>query len=118
MHVRNIGILAHVDAGKTTLTERILYVTSATYKTGEVHDGAVAVCDGAAGVEPQSETVWRIADRYAVPRSAFVNKLDRPGADLDAAVASIRDKLEVTPLVVQVPFGREGDFAGVVDLVG
>lgn len=173
MRVRNLGILAHVDAGKTTLTERILYVTGATYKRGEVHtgttvtdfdpqerdrgitifaaavscdwaghrlnlidtpghvdfsdeverslrvlDGAVAVFDAVAGVEPQSESVWRQADRYGVPRIAFVNKLDRPGADLDAAVASIRDRLGVTPLVVQVPIGREADFTGVVDLVG
>ncbi|GAA0449108.1 translation elongation factor G [Actinoplanes capillaceus] len=172
MHVRNIGILAHVDAGKTTLTERILFATGMTHRTGEVHDGdtvtdfdpqerdrgitifaaavscdwaghrlnlidtpghvdfadeverslrvldgAIAVFDGVAGVEPQSESVWRTADRYGVPRIAFVNKLDRPGADLDAAVASIRDRLEVTPLVVQLPIGREGDFAGVVDLV-
>ncbi|GGN95635.1 translation elongation factor G [Actinoplanes lobatus] len=172
MRVRNIGILAHVDAGKTTLTERILFATGMTHRTGEVHDGdtvtdfdpqerdrgitifaaavscdwaghrlnlidtpghvdfsdeverslrvldgAIAVFDGVAGVEPQSESVWRTADRYGVPRIAFVNKLDRPGADLDAAVASIRDRLEVTPLVVQVPIGREGDFAGVVDLV-
>jgi elongation factor G len=173
MRVRNLGILAHVDAGKTTLTERILYVTGATYKRGEVHtgttvtdfdpqerdrgitifaaavscdwtghrlnlidtpghvdfsdeverslrvlDGAVAVFDAVAGVEPQSESVWRQADRYGVPRIAFVNKLDRPGADLDAAVDSIRDRLGVTPLVVQVPIGREADFTGVVDLVG
>jgi elongation factor G len=172
MHVRNIGILAHVDAGKTTLTERILYATGMTHKTGRVDDGntvtdfdpqerdrgitifaaavscdwsghrinlidtpghvdfsdeverslrvldgAVAVFDGVAGVEPQSETVWRTADRYGVPRIAFVNKLDRAGADLDSAVASIRDRLEVIPLVVQVPIGREGDFAGVIDLV-
>ncbi|MBO3736864.1 elongation factor G [Actinoplanes flavus] len=172
MHVRNIGILAHVDAGKTTLTERILFATGITHRTGEVHDGdtvtdfdpqerdrgitifaaavscdwaghrlnlidtpghvdfadeverslrvldgAIAVFDGVAGVEPQSESVWRTADRYGVPRIAFVNKLDRPGADLDAAVASIRDRLEVTPLVVQLPIGREGDFAGVIDLV-
>ncbi|MBW6434220.1 elongation factor G [Actinoplanes hulinensis] len=172
MHVRNIGILAHVDAGKTTLTERILFATGMTHRTGEVHDGdtvtdfdpqerdrgitifaaavscdwaghrlnlidtpghvdfadeverslrvldgAIAVFDGVAGVEPQSESVWRTADRYGVPRIAFVNKLDRPGADLDAAVASIRDRLEVTPLVVQLPIGREGDFAGVIDLV-
>jgi elongation factor G len=170
--VRNLGILAHVDAGKTTLTERILYATGATYKRGEVHDGttvtdfdaqerdrgitifsaavscawnghrinlidtpghvdfaaeverslrvldgAVAVFDGVAGVEPQSESVWRQADRYGVPRIAFVNKLDRAGADLDTVVASIRDRLHVTPLVVQVPIGAEDTFAGVVDLV-
>ncbi|MFC4069215.1 elongation factor G [Actinoplanes subglobosus] len=172
MHVRNIGILAHVDAGKTTLTERILFATGMTHRTGRVDDGntvtdfdpqerdrgitifaaavtcdwagtrinlidtpghvdfsdeverslrvldgAVAVFDGVAGVEPQSETVWRTADRYGVPRIAFVNKLDRAGADLDAAVASIRDRLEVVPLVVQVPIGREGDLTGVIDLV-
>src|SRR5688572_27080409 len=161
MRVRNLGILAHVDAGKTTLTERILYVTGATYKRGEVHTGttvtdfdpqerdrgitifaaavscdwaghrlnlidtpghvdfagAVAVFDAVAGVEPQSESVWRQADRYGVPRIAFVNKLDRAGADLDAAVASIRDRLGVPPLVVQLPIGREGDFTGVVDLL-
>ncbi|MET0494548.1 MAG: elongation factor G [Actinoplanes sp.] len=172
MRLRNLGILAHVDAGKTTLTERILFVTGATYKRGEVHDGttvtdfdpqerdrgitifaaavtcdwaehrltlidtpghvdfsdeverslrvldgAVAVFDGVAGVEPQSETVWRQADHYGVPRIAFVNKLDRAGADLDVAVASIRDKLHVTPLVVQLPIGAEDAFTGVVDLV-
>jgi elongation factor G len=170
--VRNIGILAHVDAGKTTLTERILFATGATHRTGDVDDGntvtdfdpqerdrgitifaaavscdwaghrlnlidtpghvdfsdeverslrvldgAVAVFDGVAGVEPQSETVWRTADRYGVPRIAFVNKLDRAGADLDAAVASIRARLDVTPLVVQAPVGREGGFTGVVGLV-
>ncbi|GAA5199374.1 elongation factor G [Rugosimonospora acidiphila] len=169
---RNLGILAHVDAGKTTTTERILYATGATYKRGEVHDGttvtdfdpqerdrgitifsaavsctwdghrinlidtpghvdfsdeverslrvldgAIAVFDGVAGVEPQSESVWRQADRYGVPRIAFVNKLDRAGADLDAAVASIRDRLGVTPLVVQLPIGRESGFTGVVDLL-
>ncbi|WP_250005640.1 translation factor GTPase family protein [Actinoplanes sp. M2I2] len=166
--MRNLGILAHVDAGKTTLTERILFRTGATYKRGEVHhgttvtdfdpqerergitifaaavgcdwnghrlnlidtpghvdftdeverslrvlDGAVVVLDGVAGVEPQSEAVWRQADRYGVPRIVFVNKLDRPGADLDAAVRSLRERLGVTPLVAQVPV--EG---GVVDLVG
>lgn len=171
--VRNLGILAHVDAGKTTLTERVLYVTGTTHKRGEVHDGttvtdfdaqerdrgitifaaavsctwaghrvnlidtpghvdfsdeverslrvldgAVAVFDGVAGVEPQSESVWRRADRHGVPRIAFVNKLDRAGADLDAAVASIRDRLRVTPLVVQLPIGREDAFTGVVDLLG
>ncbi|MFD1496482.1 elongation factor G, partial [Streptosporangium lutulentum] len=170
--VRNLGILAHVDAGKTTITERILYVTGATYKRGEVHngttvtdfdsqerdrgitifaaavscvwddhrvnlidtpghvdfsdeverslrvlDGAIAVFDGVAGVEPQSESVWRQADRYGVPRIAFVNKLDRAGADLDTAVASIRERLRVTPLVVQLPIGQEEEFTGVVDLL-
>ncbi|MFG3281169.1 elongation factor G [Streptomyces sp. NPDC048111] len=170
--VRNLGILAHVDAGKTTVTERILFATGAVHKRGEVHDGttvtdfdaqerdrgitifaaavscdwaghrvnlidtpghvdfadeverslrvldgAVAVFDAVAGVEPQSESVWRQADRHGVPRIAFVNKLDRAGADLDAAVASIRARLGAVPLVVQRPIGREGDFTGVVDLV-
>ncbi|MER5730583.1 elongation factor G [Streptomyces sp. NPDC002138] len=170
--VRNLGILAHVDAGKTTLTERVLYATGATYKRGEVHegttvtdfdpqerdrgitifaaavsctweghrinlidtpghvdfsdeverslrvlDGAVAVFDAVAGVEPQSESVWRQADRHHVPRIAFVNKMDRVGADLDAAVASLRERLHVVPLVVQLPIGREDGFTGVVDLV-
>ncbi|MEV8636042.1 elongation factor G [Streptosporangium sp. NPDC051023] len=169
--VRNLGILAHVDAGKTTVTERILFVAGATHKRGEVHDGttvtdfdsqerdrgitifaaavscawdghrinlidtpghvdfsdeverslrvldgAIAVFDGVAGVEPQSESVWRRADRYGVPRIAFVNKLDRAGADLDAVVKSIRERLHGTPLVVQLPIGREDGFAGVVDL--
>ncbi|WP_308168075.1 elongation factor G [Nonomuraea sp. NEAU-A123] len=170
--VRNLGILAHVDAGKTTITERILYITGATYKRGEVHDGttttdfdsqerdrgitifaaavscswdghrinlidtpghvdfsdeverslrvldgAIAVFDGVAGVEPQSESVWRQAERYGVPRIAFVNKLDRAGADLDAAVESIRERLRVVPLVVQLPIGQEDGFTGVVDLL-
>jgi elongation factor G len=170
--VRNLGILAHVDAGKTTLTERILYVTGITYKRGEVHDGttvtdfdsqerdrgitifaaavscgwdghrinlidtpghvdfsgeverslrildgAIAVFDAVAGVEPQSETVWRQAGRHRVPRIAFVNKLDRAGADLDAAVGSIRRRLHPAPLVVQLPIGREDGFTGVVDLL-
>ncbi|CAM5322123.1 elongation factor G 2 [Streptomyces xanthochromogenes] len=170
--VRNLGILAHVDAGKTTVTERILFATGAVHKRGEVHDGttvtdfdaqerdrgitifaaavscdwdghrinlidtpghvdfadeverslrvldgAVAVFDAVAGVEPQSESVWRQADRHGVPRIAFVNKLDRAGADLDTAVASIRDRLGAVPLVVQLPVGREDDFTGVIDLV-
>ncbi|MFI9245944.1 elongation factor G [Streptomyces sp. NPDC053086] len=170
--IRNLGILAHVDAGKTTVTERILYATGTTHKRGEVHDGttvtdfdpqerdrgitifaaavscawdghrinlidtpghvdfadeverslrvldgAVAVFDAVAGVEPQSESVWRQADRYGVPRIAFVNKLDRAGADLDRAVASIRDRLHPAPLVVQLPIGTEDGFIGVVDLV-
>ena len=170
--VRNLGILAHVDAGKTTITERILYVTGITYKRGEVHagttvtdfdsqerdrgitifaaavscswdghrvnlidtpghvdfsgeverslrvlDGAIAVFDAVAGVEPQSETVWRQADRHRVPRIAFVNKLDRAGADLDTAVDSIRRRLHPAPLVVQLPIGREDGFTGVVDLL-
>ncbi|MFJ2256721.1 elongation factor G [Streptomyces sp. NPDC087844] len=170
--VRNLGILAHVDAGKTTVTERILFATGTTYKRGEVHDGttvtdfdsqerdrgitifaaavscdwdghrinlidtpghvdfsdevvrslrvldgAVAVFDAVAGVEPQSESVWRQADRFGVPRIAFVNKLDRAGADLDSAVASIRERLHPAPLVVQLPIGSEDGFRGVVDLL-
>lgn len=170
--VRNLGILAHVDAGKTTVTERILYATGTTHKRGEVHDGttvtdfdpqerdrgitifaaavscawdghrinlidtpghidfadeverslrvldgAVAVFDAVAGVEPQSESVWRQADRHGVPRIAFVNKLDRAGADLDTAVASIRERLHPAPLVVQLPIGAEDGFRGIVDLV-
>ncbi|MFI8230521.1 elongation factor G [Streptomyces sp. NPDC085900] len=170
--VRNLGILAHVDAGKTTVTERILYATGTTHRRGEVHDGttvtdfdpqerdrgitifaaavscawdghrinlidtpghvdfaaeverslrvldgAVAVFDAVAGVEPQSESVWRQADRHGVPRIAFVNKLDRAGADLDKAVASIRERLHPAPLVVQLPIGAEDRFTGVVDLL-
>ncbi|MFF8473975.1 elongation factor G [Streptomyces sp. NPDC015414] len=170
--VRNLGILAHVDAGKTTVTERVLYATGTTHKRGEVHDGttvtdfdpqerdrgitifaaavscawdghrinlidtpghvdfadeverslrvldgAIAVFDAVAGVEPQSESVWRQADRHGVPRIAFVNKLDRAGADLDRAVDSIRERLHPAPLVVQLPIGAEDGFTGVVDLV-
>ncbi|MFJ4630151.1 elongation factor G [Streptomyces sp. NPDC088847] len=170
--VRNLGILAHVDAGKTTVTERFLYLTGSTHKRGEVHDGttvtdfdpqerdrgitifaaavtcawdghrinlidtpghvdfadeverslrvldgAIAVFDAVAGVEPQSESVWRQADRYGVPRIAFVNKLDRTGADLDTAGASIRERLHPAPLVVQLPIGTEAGFTGVVDLL-
>jgi elongation factor G len=171
--VRNIGIMAHIDAGKTTTTERILFYTGITYKIGEVHegaatmdwmeqeqergititsaattchwkdhqiniidtpghvdftveverslrvlDGAVAVFDGVAGVEPQSETVWRQADRYKVPRICFVNKLDRTGADFYMCVDMIRDRLNATAAVLQIPIGAESDFLGVVDLVG
>jgi elongation factor G len=170
--VRNIGIMAHIDAGKTTTTERILFYTGINYKIGEVHegaatmdwmeqeqergititsaattchwkehtiniidtpghvdftveverslrvlDGAVAVFDGVAGVEPQSETVWRQADRYNVPRICFINKLDRTGADFYMCVDSIVSRLGATPLVLQIPIGNEGDFLGVVDLV-
>jgi elongation factor G len=169
---RNIGIMAHIDAGKTTTTERILYYTGKSYKIGEVHegaatmdwmeqeqergititsaattcfwddhriniidtpghvdftieverslrvlDGAVTVFDGVAGVEPQSETVWRQADKYKVPRICFVNKLDRVGADFYRCVDMIRDRLGAVPLVVQLPIGSEADFVGVVDLV-
>lgn len=170
--VRNIGIMAHIDAGKTTTTERILFYTGITYKIGEVHegaatmdwmeqeqergititsaattcwwkkhqiniidtpghvdftveverslrvlDGAVAVFDGVAGVEPQSQTVWRQANKYAVPRMCFINKLDRTGADFYKCVDSIVERLHATPLVLQLPIGAESDFIGVVDLV-
>jgi elongation factor G len=169
---RNIGIMAHIDAGKTTTTERILYYTGRSYKIGEVHegaatmdwmvqeqergititsaattaewdghriniidtpghvdftveverslrvlDGAVAVFDGVAGVEPQSETVWRQANKYGVPRICFVNKMDRLGADFFAAEESIRDRLGATTAVIQLPIGAEGNYRGVVDLV-
>jgi elongation factor G len=171
-HTRNIGIMAHIDAGKTTTTERILYYTGKTYKIGEVHegaavmdwmiqeqergititsaattahwkgywiniidtpghvdftveverslrvlDGAVAVFDAVAGVEPQSETVWRQADRYRVPRVCFVNKMDRTGADFYRTVSMIEDRLNGHPVVVQLPIGKEADFHGVVDLI-
>ncbi len=170
--VRNIGIMAHIDAGKTTTTERILYYTGRTHKMGEVHegaatmdwmeqeqergititsaattafwrdyriniidtpghvdftmeverslrvlDGAVAVFDSVAGVQPQSETVWRQADRYRVPRIAFINKMDRTGADFDAAVQSMRDRLGAKPVPIQLPIGQEDSFSGIVDLV-
>jgi elongation factor G len=170
--VRNIGIMAHIDAGKTTTTERILFYTGINYKIGEVHegaatmdwmeqeqergititsaattcawkdhtvniidtpghvdftveverslrvlDGAIAVFDGVAGVEPQSETVWRQADRYRVPRLCFVNKLDRTGAEFHRCVEMIESRLGATPLVMQIPIGTEADFIGVVDLV-
>jgi elongation factor G len=170
--VRNIGIMAHIDAGKTTTTERILYYTGRTHKMGEVHegaatmdwmeqeqergititsaattafwrdhriniidtpghvdftveverslrvlDGAIAVFDSVAGVEPQSETVWRQADRYRVPRIAFINKMDRTGADFFGAVQSMVDRLGAKPVPVQLPLGQEEHFRGVVDLV-
>ena len=178
--VRNIGIMAHIDAGKTTTTERILFYTGKNYKIGETHDGAstmdfmaqeqergitiqsaattcfwsrqshdtkdkfqiniidtpghvdftaeverslrvldgaVAVFDGKEGVEPQSETVWRQADKYGVPRICFINKMDKLGADFYFSVQTIKDKLGAKPLVVQLPIGAENDFAGVVDLI-
>jgi elongation factor G len=170
--LRNIGIMAHIDAGKTTTTERILYYTGRTYKIGEVHDGAatmdwmeqeqergititsaatttkwhdttiniidtpghvdftieverslrvldgaVTVFDGVAGVEPQSETVWRQADKYGVPRICFVNKLDRTGASFDYSFDSIKDRLTPNAVRAQIPIGLEGDLQGVVDLV-
>src|SRR5213082_159336 len=173
---RNIGIMAHIDAGKTTTTERILYYTGINYKIGEVHegaatmdwmvqeqergititsastkthwnyknnlytiniidtpghvdftveverslrilDGAVALFCGVGGVEPQSETVWRQADRYQVPRVAFVNKMDRVGADFDRVVREMRERLRANPVVVQLPLGVEDEFRGIIDLV-
>lgn len=170
--VRNIGIMAHIDAGKTTTTERILFYTGRTYKIGEVHEGAavmdwmeqeqergititsaattcewdgytiniidtpghvdftveverslrvldaaVAVFDAVSGVEPQSETVWRQADKYGVPRICFINKMDRIGADFFASTQSIVDRLGGNPVAIQIPIGAEGEFKGVVDLV-
>jgi elongation factor G len=170
--IRNIGIMAHIDAGKTTTTERILYYTGRTYKIGEVHegsavmdwmaqeqergititsaattckwrdtwiniidtpghvdftveverslrvlDGAVAVFDAVAGVEPQTETVWRQANKYGVPRICFINKMDRVGADYPRSVDMIRDRLEATVALTQLPVGSEGEFRGVVDLL-
>src|ERR1700745_2431491 len=170
--VRNIGIMAHIDAGKTTTTERILFYTGINYKIGEVHegaatmdwmeqeqergititsaattthwrdhtinridtpghvdftveverslrvlDGAVAVFDGVAGVEPQSETNWRLADNYGVPRICYVNKMDRSGANFLRCVEMIRTRLGARPLPIQVPIGSEDNFKGMVDLV-
>jgi elongation factor G len=173
---RNIGIMAHIDAGKTTTTERILYYTGVSYKIGEVHegtavmdwmeqeqergititsaattcfwprngedyriniidtpghvdftieverslrvlDGAVAVFDAVAGVQPQSETVWRQADKYNVPRIAFMNKMDRPGADFDHAIQTMRNRLSANPVAIQIPIGAEDQFRGVIDLI-
>src|SRR3982075_845783 len=171
-NIRNIGIMAHIDAGKTTTTERILYYTGRTYKMGEVHegaavmdwmeqeqergititsaattcewkghriniidtpghvdftveverslrvlDGAIALFDSVAGVEPQSETVWRQADKYHVPRIAYINKMDRTGADFDQGVQTMIDRLGAHPVPVQLPIGAEADFKGIVDLV-
>ena len=169
---RNIGIMAHIDAGKTTTTERILYYTGRSYKMGEVHDGnavmdwmeqeqergititsaattcfwndhqiniidtpghvdftveverslrvldgVIAVFCAVGGVEPQSETVWRQADRYAIPRLAFVNKMDRVGANFERCLKMMSDRLGANPLPLQMPVGKEADFAGVIDLV-
>jgi elongation factor G len=171
--IRNIGIMAHIDAGKTTTTERILYYTGRTYKMGEVHegaavmdwmaqeqergititsaattcewhdhriniidtpghvdftveverslrvlDGAIALFDSVAGVEPQSETVWRQADKYRVPRIAYINKMDRIGADFARGVQTMIDRLGAHPVPVQLPIGAEADFRGIIDLIG
>ena len=170
--VRNIGIMAHIDAGKTTVTERILFYTGINYKIGETHDGAstmdwmeqeqergititsaattcfwednqiniidtpghvdftveverslrvldgaVAVFDGKEGVEPQSETVWRQADKYSVPRICFINKMDKLGADFEFSVQTIRDRLHAKPIVLNFPIGAESEFSGLVDIL-
>ena len=171
-NIRNIGVMAHIDAGKTTTTERILYYTGVTRRLGEVDegsatmdwmaeeqergititsaattcywnerriniidtpghvdftieveralrvlDGAIAIFDGVAGVEPQSETVWNQADKFGIPRLAFINKMDRPGADFFRSIESMRVKLRTKPLAIQIPLGQEEDFRGVVDLI-
>src|SRR3982075_3181959 len=170
--IRNIGIMAHIDAGKTTTTERILYYTGRTHKMGEVHegaaimdwmeqeqergititsaattaqwkghriniidtpghvdftmevegslrvlDGAIALFDSVAGVEPQSETVWRQADKYHVPRIAYINKMDRIGANFERGVQTMIDRLGAHPVPIQLPIGTEADFRGIIDLV-
>src|ERR1700675_3649004 len=153
---RNFGIMAHIDAGKTTTTERILYYSGKSHKIGEVHDGAapmdwmqqeqerainiidtpghvdftieverslrvldgaVCVLDGNQGVEPQTETVWRQADKYNVPRIVFVNKMDKIGADFYRCVEEIRTKVGGRPVCIQLPIGSEADFKGIIDLV-
>src|SRR5438128_1925518 len=170
---RNIGIMAHIDAGKTTTTERILYYPGRTHKMGEVHegaatmdwmeqeqargititsaattcewrdhrvniidtpghvdftveverslrvlDGAIALFDSVAGVEPQSETVWRQADKYSVPRIAFINKMDRIGASFENSVKTMHDRLGANAVPIQLPWGAEADFTGIIDLIG
>jgi elongation factor G len=170
--IRNIGITAHIDAGKTTTTERILYYTGVSHRIGEVHDGntttdymeqerergititsaavtcqwkdyriniidtpghidfnievnrslrvldgAIFIIEGVAGVQPQSETNWRLADRYNVPRIIFINKLDRTGADFYRATQTLRDRLDILALPLQLPIGEEDKFVGIVDLV-
>src|SRR5256714_2661151 len=171
--LRNIGIMAHIDAGKTTTTERVLYYTGVAHKMGEVHDGAtvmdymdqerergititsaattcewrnhriniidtpghvdftieverslrvldgaIALFDSVAGVEPQSETVWRQADKYSVPRIAFINTMDRIGSSFENSVKTMHDRLGANAVPVQLPWGAEGDFIGIIDLIG
>src|SRR5215217_7519098 len=114
---RNIGIMAHIDAGKTTTTERILYYTGEVERSLRVLDGAIALFDSVAGVEPQSETVWRQADKYHVPRIAYINKMDRIGANFDQGVQTMIDRLGAHPVPIQLPIGAESDFLGIIDLI-
>src|ERR1019366_8147762 len=114
---RNIGIMAHIDAGKTTTTERILYYTGKSHKIGEVHDGAATLLDSVAGVEPQTETVWRQADRYKVPRMIFSNKMDRIGANFDRCMAMIKDRLSRDAYPLQLPVGSGELFTGHIDII-
>src|SRR6266571_3956854 len=114
---RNFGIMAHIDAGKTTTTERVLYYTGKSHKMGEVHEGAVCVLDGNQGVEPQTETVWRQADKYDVPRVVFVNKMDKIGADFFKCVDDLVTRVAANPVCIQLPIGAESGFKGVIDLI-
>ena len=115
--IRNIGVIAHIDSGKTTTSERFLFYTGKTYKIGDIDDGASMIFDGRTGVEPQSETVWRQADKYKVPRICFINKMDKLGADFEATVAEIKDRLGANPIIMTVPIGKESEFKGVIDLL-
>src|SRR3989344_2899888 len=115
--VRNIGIIAHIDAGKTTTSERILFYTGQTYKIGDIDDGGIIVLDAGSGVQSQTETVWRQADKYKVPRIAFVNKMDVLGADFHNTIKEVHEKLGAKTAVMALPVGVENTFRGIVLLL-